>query len=257
MPLFDKLSASLPATARQHGLLQVQAGHTDSPTTVQHLLSHIYVSRSEALWKEPEHIAWLEAQLPSAMASINSPQAQMLRADGLATIQFPRDPIDEMLNVPLHICRHVLCSESTAWVGFLPPQITSRPFHAYDPLPPSTSITAYDAEYFNGVTSRSRGGRGIAGEMGGGEGLRAQGMLNQMLATIMDGGDWRTRLNTLWADFMGRREYQVIPQGQRDEVLMQVSRLGWSVVSLVLSYRLSNWENRWHMSERRLSSEAM
>ena len=173
-----------------------------------HLLSHIYVARSEALWKEPSTLSWFQTQVEQTIPLLESKEAVELRSTALAQIQTPRDPNDEILNVPMHICRHVLCSESTSWLGFLPPQIKNSPFNAYDPLPPSTAVSAYDAAYFNGIQPSRRararaGGRGdgvtperlndvirriLALAGGGAEGIagRLDGLLQEVGA---DGGD--------------------------------------------------------------------
>ncbi len=41
-------------------------------------------------------------------------------------------------------------------MGFLPPSISSRLGHAFDPLPPATAVTLYDNAYFNPGTSGRR-----------------------------------------------------------------------------------------------------
>lgn len=150
--LADKIGANIPNEARTKPLLQVEVGYTDSPTTLLHLLAHIYVARSEALWKEPKALAWLEKTVAATLPEIDDGAARAARAEAHAIAQTPRDlGADGELAVPLNICRHVLCSESTSWLGFLPPVISRRAFNAYDPLPPSTAQTSYDAAYFDPV----------------------------------------------------------------------------------------------------------
>ncbi|GMK54602.1 hypothetical protein CspeluHIS016_0111880 [Cutaneotrichosporon spelunceum] len=157
--LADKIGANIPNEARSKPLLQIEVGYTDSPSTLLHLLAHIYVARSEALWKEPKVLAWFERTVASTLPEIDDGAARAARAEAHAIAQTPRDlDGDGELAVPLNICRHVLCSESTSWLGFLPPAISRRPFHAYDPLPPSCAQTAYDAAYFDPV-ARQLGAR--------------------------------------------------------------------------------------------------
>ncbi|ORX41043.1 transcriptional repressor TCF25-domain-containing protein [Kockovaella imperatae] len=151
IPLADKIGATVPDSSRSHPLLQIQASYTPEITNVVHLLSHIYVSRSEALWKEPSVLSWFQTQVSSALPQLDTKESVEARDRALAHLSVPRDPNDRILNVPMHICRHVLCSESTSWLGFLPPQIKNAPVHAYDPLPPSTASTLYDPAYFNGL----------------------------------------------------------------------------------------------------------
>jgi hypothetical protein len=135
-------------------------------------------------------------------------------------MQIPRDPIDESLNVPLFICRHVLCSESTSWLGFLPPRITSHPFNAYDPLPPTTAISIYDDDYFNGVrfngvrtSGRATTGRAevVDEAMRGGLDVVEQNPAN--LQIIIAG----------LRDSTERREFEDMPEGDREDVLRMVS----------------------------------
>ncbi|WVQ85913.1 hypothetical protein IAT38_008081 [Cryptococcus sp. DSM 104549] len=183
--LADKIGASMPDGARSNPLFQVEAGYTDAPTNTIHLLSHIYVSRSEALWKDPSLTAWFESQLPLALPNLTFPTATLARDDIISLLLTPRDPADESINTPLFVCRHVLCSESTAWVGFLPPGIREIPVLAYDPVPPTTATSIYDAAYFNGVRYAGRrvvpregpGARGAGGDDGEGGGM-AQGLMN-------------------------------------------------------------------------------
>ncbi|BEI81465.1 hypothetical protein CcaverHIS002_0206250 [Cutaneotrichosporon cavernicola] len=150
--LADKIGANIPHEARSKPLLQVEVGYTDSPSTLLHLLAHIYVARSEALWKESKVLSWFERTLEATLPDIDDGAARAARAEAHAIAQTPRDlDADGELAIPLNICRHVLCSESTSWLGYLPPAISRRPFHAYDPLPPSSAQTAYDAAYFDPV----------------------------------------------------------------------------------------------------------
>lgn len=222
IPLADKIGASIPGSARSHPLLKLEAGYSETPQNVIHLLSHIYVSRSEALWKEPDLVKFFENAVKAALAEIDSSSAKDMRDDALAMVQTPRDPVDEEINVPLFICRHVVCSESTSWLGFLPPVIRNRPVNAFDPLPPSTSITDYDADYFSGAKpSRRRGGPESAA--GGRAGLM-EGFMERLTGAMEGGGEgWQERVAEVWRDLTGRREFAGMPQGERDGVLEQVS----------------------------------
>lgn len=207
----------------------VQANHhSDSPTNVIHLLSHIYVARSEALWKEPKLTAWFEAEVAATLGDIDSPAAVELRSDALAMMQVTRDPVDETLNVPLFICRHVVCSESTSWLGFLPPAIRNRPVHAFDPLPPSTAVSAYNDAYFAGVRPGRAGQRGGLGPGGGGGVL--EGFMDRLMGA-MQGEGWQERVEGVWRDMTGRREFANVPEEERNNLLQQVSEVGQSVRS--------------------------
>ncbi|ORY20750.1 transcriptional repressor TCF25-domain-containing protein [Naematelia encephala] len=220
VPLADKLGISVPSNARSHALMKIEGGYSESPSNVIHLLSHIYVARSEALWKEADKASWFESTVKSAMFELDSNDAKARRADVLAILQIPRDPIDAEINVPLFICRHVLCSESTSWLGFLPPPITNKAFHAYDPLPPYTATSAYDDNYFGGLsTSSSRGG------------VRGRAVLETRLGAFMtmvmeavdaDPSGWRERVVGAWRDLTGQREFAQMPAEQREGILEHV-----------------------------------
>ena len=186
------------------------------PLTPVHLLSHIYISRSEALWKEAPLASWFERTIPTILPDLMREDAVLSRADVLRLIQTPRDPMDEHLNVPLFICRHVLCSESTSFLGFLPSSITSRSFSAHDPVPPSTATSLYNGEYFAGVRRNKRSqlaaramgldDRAVAGGGGGGGG--AGGMMRDLMHhiyAIVDAHptDWRTVLRDTMNRAMG------------------------------------------------------
>ncbi|KAK4684026.1 transcription factor 25, partial [Tremellales sp. Uapishka_1] len=189
--LADKIGASVPSELRSNPLFEVQGGYIESEDNLAHLLSHIYVARSEALWKEPPLIKWFGSIATSLLPTVDSSENLALRTHSLGLLLIPKDPVDGSLNTPLSICRHVFCSESTSWLGFLPPAISRKPFLSYDPLPPSNAVSSYDADYFNGVQSRRqpRGGaaqsEGIAGWLGrlrevvnggGGDGDRENGV---------------------------------------------------------------------------------
>ena len=194
---------------------------SDDPSNVIHLLSHIYVARSEALWKETELISWFEKQTAKALPQIGSVEAEEARADALAIISMPRDPADDSINVPLHVCRHVVCSESTSWLGFLPPVIRKQPVHAYDPLPPSTAISVYDNAYFSGLRP-PRGARGGAGGAAGAMGGPMGGVMDRLMGA-MQGPGWQGRVEGIWREMTGRREFANVPQEERDGLLQQVS----------------------------------
>jgi hypothetical protein len=172
------------------------------------------------LWKEPALSSWFSKQASLVLAELETPTAQESRIDALAIIQTPRDPIDETQNVPLHICRHVVCSESTSWLGFLPPAIRNRPVNAYDPLPPITAISSYDNAYFSGVrpSGRGRGGR----EGGGASAGLMDGFMDRLMGA-MQGEGWQERVEGIWREMTGRREFAGVPQEERNNLLQQVS----------------------------------
>lgn len=231
--LADKIGANIPSAVRQSTLTQVEAGYSDDPSAVIHLLSHIYVARNEALWKEPAVLAWFESTVAEHFDSIDDGQARLKRAEAHAIAQTPRDlGADGELVIPLNICRHVLCSESTSWLGFLPPSVTSRPFHAYDPLPPSTAQTAYDARYFDPV-ARVRGA-GFRGSTGGSASMQSE-MLARFLGMVrgivgQEPGDWPQPLHEAFQQFAGRAP-EDMPVGERAALVRDLVRTWEEIVA--------------------------
>ncbi|WVW80890.1 hypothetical protein I302_102881 [Kwoniella bestiolae CBS 10118] len=223
--LADKIGANLPEGARSDPLLQVEAGFSETPSNVMHLLSHIYVSRSEALWKDEKRISWFTKQVALALPKLNESSAKEARDDALALIQSPRDPLDEGLPIPLYICRHVLCSESTSFVGFLPPVVTSRPFNSFDPLPPTTATSIYDDAYFSGLRSTNNG-RAIGG------GGMMMDLVNRVFEIATNNPDnYRARIEEEWRRLQGRREMQNAPRDQLDNVLQALLQMAGDVVN--------------------------
>ena len=163
-------------------------------------------------------MSWFISQVTAVFPTINSSSAKSLQSDALAMMQISRDPLDETLNVPLFICRHVLCSESTSWLGFLPREVTSRPFNAHDPLPPTTAVTIYDAQYFNGVLRASaRSPSTVRG--------RFDGLLERIVQTAeQHPTNWQERINGILRDVIGARDFDGVPEGERANILENVSR---------------------------------
>lgn len=143
-------------------------------------------------------------------------------------------------SVPLNICRHVLCSESTSFVGFLPPSITNAPFNAYDPLPPSTALSLYDRQYFSGAPISRRSRRPDAAYMarnlaGGGEGegdeMRQLEFLEQVMGVVdAHPDDWREVLTRQW-------EGTILPGEQDEERRGMMVRLMLGVVEDMVQQR--------------------
>lgn len=175
-------------------------------------------------------MAFFESQLSAGLASIDSEQAKSDRDHILALLAQPRDPIDEELKVPLFVCRHVLCSESTSWLGFLPPPIRNKNIDAYDPLPPSTAISMYNNAYFAGAPTSSRAGPGTGGAGGlggGGVGGRAMEMVNDLMGRMTEAMDrypdsWQERIGAVWREMTAGREFAGLPEQDRDNFLQQV-----------------------------------
>ncbi|KAL7413126.1 transcriptional repressor TCF25-domain-containing protein [Mrakia frigida] len=146
--LADKVGFSIPPEARNHPLLELRLGYEPGPLTPLHLLSHIYVLRSSALWKELPTLHWLQSRLPHILPLLLSPSNASYP---------PRQAVlDHFKNgTPEGIVRHVMVAEdNSTLLGFLEPRVREGMGMAFDPLPPRRSVSSYDNNYFMGLTTR-------------------------------------------------------------------------------------------------------
>lgn len=178
------------------------------------------MSRSEPLWKEAAPLAWFEKILPSALERLDSAEAKASRTAAADCWKVHRDPIDQHQSIPLSVCRHVLTSESTAFQGFLPPSIRASNVHAFDPLPPSSAITAYDAEYFG--AGGSSGGRSRGSPLDAAN--EEDGFMQRIMGAVAQNPDnWRDAVRGVWGDLMQGRMFRAMPREQHDNLLNVVS----------------------------------
>lgn len=108
------------------------------PLTTLHLLSHIYVLRSQALWKEAPTLAWLQSQLPLILPDLLASNEKAYA---------PRQAVlDHFKNgTPESIVRHVMVAEdNSTLLGFLEPKVREAMGMAFDPLPPRRGVSFYD-----------------------------------------------------------------------------------------------------------------
>ena len=96
----------------------------------------------------------------------------------------------------------------------LPPTIRSRPLHAYDPLPPTTAVSLYDADYFNGVR-RTTGTRESPFEAFSQRVMRVIGE---------DSANWAERIRARWRDVFEIEEGQDVPEAEEQNMVNLVSR---------------------------------
>ncbi|TKY87066.1 hypothetical protein EX895_003743 [Sporisorium graminicola] len=195
--LCNKAGVELPSKLAGHAVFQLSARFDGEHDTLADLLTHIYVLRSESLWKEPGHAEWLRN---TAMAL-----ADALVADfELGAKRKTSAPIAAH-NTRQGIYRHVLVSDvpdttRQQLIAYLPPSITasSEQMDAFDPVPPTSrlgtttpatasevdaevdTVTRYDDAYFAPIMAdlsssgaRSRAGGAAAGEGGGGGMMQA------------------------------------------------------------------------------------
>lgn len=173
------------------------------------------------------------------MPDLDRPDAIASREDVLRLIQTPRDPQDVHLSIPIFLYRHILCSESTSFVGFIPPTIHNRPFHMFDPLPPTTATTAYNNNYFSGVTASRRGKSGQrranpdVAEGGGGRQMMAEFINNVFHQRDTNPTGWREALMDGWRRMMGQQVMgQGLPAAQREEAVEQMMAMAEEMVQM-------------------------
>lgn len=187
----NKAGVDLPSTIAGHPLFQLQSRFSASKDTLADLLTHIYVLRSESLWKEEGYAQWLRKTTmdvsPTLTADFDLPEKQRKSQPAVASH-----------NTRQGIYRHVLVSDvpdtvRQQLIAYLPPSITgsSEEMDSFDPVPPRTKpgaaegveaevakVTRYDDEYFAPImayntSSGGRGARGTAGGAGGEGGVMA------------------------------------------------------------------------------------
>ncbi|KAJ7580702.1 transcriptional repressor TCF25-domain-containing protein, partial [Mycena floridula] len=145
--LADKLDLALPASIRGHRDFKIEtdASGLSTPIAISHILSHIYVQQSFALWKP--HSQWFSSTISAAFISISSsslpipePRNRFLRLYDRPELQYS-------------VYRHLLVLDSNhrrLWT-FIPKEITSAKSLSCDPLPPPNPISMYDEFFFEGV----------------------------------------------------------------------------------------------------------
>lgn len=112
-----------------------------------HLLAHIYAARNNPLWKDSTIGGWFSQQVDVVIKDIESGKHKLSKSS------IPASWSREVGGMPLWLVRHAFLSES--YMGWIPPPIAAKLGHAYDPLPPTMSITSYDNAYYAGVRASS------------------------------------------------------------------------------------------------------
>lgn len=109
---------------------------------VLHLLAHLYVHRSSALWKLPENSEWLK----NATLSVFRTYGSARKPSGGSNIFNP--------NLSRSVYRHIVTLTDANAVrkltAFFPREILLAPSLSCDPLPPLTAVSQYDGDFFRG-----------------------------------------------------------------------------------------------------------
>lgn len=153
VPLLDKIGAPMPTEVpRSHALLALE---TDEGDTMPQLLTHIYVARSESLWREPGMSSWLTSTLRDSWPVLEAAYSKGTWSRSSAMSELAREGI----------YRHVLVSDlpdtlRQTLIGLMPKTITSDSgmLNAFDPIPPQgEGASTYDDAYFAPVAKHRRG----------------------------------------------------------------------------------------------------
>ncbi|EAU82353.2 cytoplasmic protein [Coprinopsis cinerea okayama7 len=145
--LVDKLDATLPVAIRSHPDFKIEtnADPLSTPVAALHLLSHLYVQRSNTLWKE--HTDWLTTTATETFEKLPS------RLPVTPTRQAFLD-LYEHPGPRFAAYRHLIVLESDhrSLFPFIPRTVqqNSRSLSC-DPLPPTTAVSSYDEAFFDGV----------------------------------------------------------------------------------------------------------
>jgi hypothetical protein len=117
--------------------------------SVLHLLSHIYVQRSHALWKDPSRSSWF-AEMATELVRTGQLPSKATATTGFTRLQslIRRDG-----SFDISIYRHVvvLGSSAQSLLPFIPSHVINNSHLACDPLPPPSSQSQYNEEFFHGA----------------------------------------------------------------------------------------------------------
>nr|CDI56808.1 conserved hypothetical protein [Melanopsichium pennsylvanicum 4] len=236
--LCNKVGVELPSKIATHAVFALEPRFSSSKDTLADLLTHVYVLRSESLWKESGYAEWLRSTVMSI--------SDALIADyDLGDKKRKTQPASASKNTRQGIYRHILVSDvpdtvRQQLIAYLPPNLTasSEQMDSFDPVPPTDisdystlvsneverdveNVTRYNDEYFAPIMTDlpfTRGG-------GGGGGVRGTG-------TALEGGEgggmmaaFRRALQGLgglqgWDQAMGDMDDET-----REDVMAQVMQL--------------------------------
>ncbi|KAI0792906.1 transcriptional repressor TCF25-domain-containing protein [Abortiporus biennis] len=145
--LANKLDAPVSAEILSHSAfrLHIDARNISKESdAILHLLSHLYVQRSHSLWKPKIRLAWF-TETVNSLIPFHKP------------ISLPSNELfNELFSSSTRrfsIYRHVLVLETTCrpLFSFLPSAVTQMKQLACDPLPPPSSVSEYNSEFFEGT----------------------------------------------------------------------------------------------------------
>lgn len=152
----DKAGILLSPEVRGLPSMRIEPGWipSDPAASTVHLLSHLYAHRSVSIWKQPTHVEWMQKTISKIPLS-------QLGGGAKPTTMKPRSLLSGSLAFFAHgptldLFRHVIITENRSLIGFFSPSMVNHTtMHAYDPVPPASSVTNYDDEYFGQEMKRA------------------------------------------------------------------------------------------------------
>jgi hypothetical protein len=111
---------------------------------ILHLLSHLYVQRCSPLWKE--HASWFSEAISDAFSSLPKSLPQSNKREAFYALYEDR-------NLCYSVHRHIVVLDAPfrRLFSFIPREVLGGKSLACDPLPPPTSLSYYDEDFFRGV----------------------------------------------------------------------------------------------------------
>ena len=131
---------------RSDSVLTSSFSYMSTSVAALHLLSHLYVLRSFSLWKDPAHSAWFANTVTAEFSSLPSVLPTTVRRSQFLSLYLQPNPRHSAY-------RHIMVLESSYrnLFSFIPRATLNVKSLACDPLPPPTSVTEYNEEFFKGT----------------------------------------------------------------------------------------------------------
>ncbi|KAI0002896.1 transcriptional repressor TCF25-domain-containing protein [Russula compacta] len=149
--LADKAEIVLSAEVRSQPAFRIFTHHGNDSTqeSLLHLLSRIYVQRSHALWKDPIRSSWFAETVTELVQTGQLPSGPTATS-GFSRLQgLVRRDGDFDISIYRHVV--VLGPSAQSLLPFIPAHIITNNNLACDPLPPPSSKSQYDDDFFRGA----------------------------------------------------------------------------------------------------------
>ncbi|XP_072013188.1 ribosome quality control complex subunit TCF25-like [Amphiura filiformis] len=134
MLLLDKCSIQPDPQVSKHQFFG-PANQVNQPAALNQLVA-LFVGRSFAVWKEPEVVTWLEANVKKVLSKVDKNDRRVK--------DYKQKRLSRYQGAPRNIYRHILIAEIKDATVNLPAELAGTPVMSYDPLPPKDSITSYE-----------------------------------------------------------------------------------------------------------------